>query len=85
MNFGSDGFYSSGPANKPPFKKPEIKLPSFKSVIVVILVILLALSALDGFYTLKEDQYAVITTLGKPSMVSSSGLKFKLPFVQQVF
>ena len=84
MNFGNDGFYSSGPVNKPPFRKPQIKLPGIKRIIVVLLVILLLLSGLDAFYTLKEDQYAVITTFGKPSMVSSSGLKFKLPFVQQV-
>lgn len=85
MNFGSDGFYSSGPTpNKPPFRKPQIKLPSMKRVIAVLLILLLALSAMDGFYTLKEDQYAVITTFGKPSMVSSSGLKFKIPFIQQV-
>ena len=84
MNFGNDGFYSSGPQKKPPFRKPEIKLPGAKNIIIVVLVILLILSGLDSFYTLKEDQYAVITTFGKPSMVSSSGLKFKLPFVQQV-
>ena len=85
MNFGNDGFYSSGPApKKPPFRKPEIKLPGARKIIIGILVILLILSAFDSYYTLKEDQYAVITTFGKPSMVSSSGLKFKLPFVQQV-
>ena len=84
MNFGSDGSYSSGPANKPPFRKPEIKLPSLKRVIATVLILLLVLAAMDGFYTLKEDQFAVITTFGKPSMVSSSGLKFKLPFIQQV-
>ena len=86
MNFGNDGFYSSGPVNnkKPPFRKPQVKLPGAKRIIVVLLVILLLLSGLDAFYTLKEDQYAVITTFGKPSMVSTSGLKFKLPFVQQV-
>ena len=84
MNFGNDGFYSSGPAKKPPFQKPVIKLPPLRKFIVVLLVIVLLLSGMDAFYTLKEDQYAVITTFGKPSMVSSSGLKFKLPFVQQV-
>ena len=84
MNFGSDGSYSSGPQKQPPFRKPEIKLPSAKRIIAVLLILLLVFSAMDGFYTLKEDQFAVITTFGKPSMVSSSGLKFKLPFIQQV-
>jgi membrane protease subunit HflK len=39
---------------------------------------------MDSYYTLKEDQYAVITTFGKPTMVSTSGLKLKLPFIQEV-
>ncbi len=85
MNFGNDGFYSSGPQQqKPPFKKPVFRKPPVKRILAIVLVILLAFSALDSFYTLKEDQYAVITTFGKPSMVSSSGLKFKIPFIQQV-
>ena len=85
MNFGDDGFYSSGPSRKPPFTNGfKVKKPPVKRILAIVLVILLAFSALDSFYTLKEDQYAVITTLGKPSMVSSSGLKFKLPFIQQV-
>jgi hypothetical protein len=71
MNFGSDGFYSSGPANKPPFKKPQIKLPSFKSVIVVLLVILLALSALAFalYLRMKRTSPAVIAAVIKePSL-----------------
>ena len=84
MNFGPDGSYSSGPAQKAPFTKPKMKKPPAKRIMALLIVLLLAVSALDGFYTLKEDQYAVITTLGKPSMVSSSGLKFKIPYVQQV-
>ena len=47
-------------------------------------VLLLAVLLLDSFYTLKEDQFAVITTFGKPSTVSASGLQLKLPFIQRV-
>lgn len=51
----------------------------------LIPVILLAvILSLDSFYTLKEDQYAVITTFGRPSMVSESGLWPKLPLIQRV-
>ena len=71
MNFNNDGSYSSGPAPKP---KKRIQLPA-KRLLVILLAVLLVITALDSFYTLKEDQYAVITTFGKPSMVSSSGLK----------
>ena len=84
MKFGPDGSYSSGPAKKPPFSAPVIRKPFIKKVLAVLLVLLLVVSALNSFYTLKEDQYAVITTLGKPSMVSSSGLKLKVPFIQKV-
>ena len=80
MNINPDGSYSSGPVRKP---RPKPKLPG-KAGIVVLALVLLALLVLDSFYTLKEDQYAVITTFGKPTMVSTSGLKLKLPFIQQV-
>ena len=94
MNINPDGSYSSGPAKKPeggsfggpgrkPLPKLSLNLPGRAAILALILV-LLALMVLDAFYTLKEDQYAVITTFGKPTMVSTSGLKLKLPFVQQV-
>ena len=80
MKINEDGSYASGPAKKP---KPSLKLPG-KSLVLVVVVVLLAILVMDSFYTLKEDQYAVITTFGNPTTVSTSGLKFKLPFVQQV-
>ena len=80
MSFTDDGSYSSGPAPKP---KKRIQLPT-KRLLVILLAVLLVITALDSFYTLKEDQYAVITTFGKPSMVSSSGLKLKIPYIQRV-
>ena len=70
--------YESAP--KKPKRKPGRFLKLLWLVPVAVLVLALAL---DSFYTLKEDQYAVITTFGKPSMVSASGLQFKLPFVQK--
>ena len=47
-------------------------------------VLLAALLIFDSFYTLTEDQYAVLTTFGKPTAVSASGLQPKLPLVQRV-
>ena len=52
---------------------------------LIPLAIFLLVAAFDSFYTLKEDQYAVITTFGKPTTVSASGLQFKIPFVQRVY
>ena len=80
MNINPDGSYASGPARKP---RPKLTLPG-KSPILVLVVVLLIFAIFNSYYTLKEDQYAVITTFGKPTMVSTSGLKFKLPFVQHV-
>jgi len=52
--------------------------------IVIIALILIALAAvfMNSFYELQEDEFAVITTFGTPSVVSTSGLKFKLPIIQ---
>ena len=49
---------------------------------VVILVIILALVG-SSVYQLQEDQFAVITTFGRPSVVTTSGLKFKIPVIQK--
>ena len=80
MNINQDGSYASGPVRRP---KPKAQLP-MKTAILLLAAVLLVAVVLDSFYTLKEDQYAVITTFGRPSMVSSSGLKLKLPFIQHV-
>ena len=49
---------------------------------VAILVIILALVG-SSVYQLQEDQFAVITTFGKPSVITTSGLKFKIPVIQK--
>ncbi len=53
-------------------------------VLLVIILLIAAVLVFDSYYTLKEDQYAVITTFGKPHSVSASGLQFKIPFIQKV-
>ena len=51
-------------------------------ILLAVAVVVILVIALNSFYQLGEDEYAVITTFGKPSVVSTSGLKFKIPFVQ---
>ena len=53
--------------------------------IVALVAILMVVGAvvLTSFYYTTEDQYAVVTTFGKPSLVENSGLHFKLPLVQR--
>lgn len=47
-------------------------------------VILAVVLAFNSFYSINEQENAVITTFGVPHTVSTSGLHFKIPFIQQV-
>lgn len=64
-----------------PDKKPGTVKRTF---LVVLLLAVLAAAATNSFYTLSEDKMAVVTTFGRPASVMTSGLKFKIPFIQQV-
>ncbi len=50
------------------------------AILAGALVLVLILSSV---YVTTEDQYAVITTLGSPSVVSHSGIHFKIPLIQK--
>lgn len=54
-----------------------------RTVLIILAVLLIGAVISGGVYQLEEDEYAVITTFGKPSVVSTSGLKFKIPLIQQ--
>ena len=54
------------------------------AVLIVIVAVLVLLLGSSSWYTLKEDQFAVVTTFGKPAIVSEPGLKFKVPLIQRV-
>lgn len=55
-----------------------------KIVKYVVIVMVLVFLGLNSYYTITEQQQAVITTFGVPSTVSTPGLHFKIPFIQQV-
>ena len=62
---------------------PQIRLPG-KGIVITILILALAAGLIvTSVYQLQEDEYAVITTFGKPSVVSTSGLKFRIPLIQR--
>lgn len=50
---------------------------------IIVLLVLVGAVFFNSFYELNEDEFAVITTFGKPSVVSTPGLKLKLPLIQQ--
>lgn len=77
----NNGSYSSGP-KKPP-RQPNRKLITTIAVVVVIVVALLIVGG-NAFYTIGEQENAVVTTFGVPKTVTEPGLHFKIPFVQQV-
>lgn len=52
-------------------------------VIIGVLALLAAILLFSSFYELNEDEFAVITTFGKPSVVSTPGLKMKIPLIQR--
>ena len=57
--------------------------PVGRIVLAAVIALVVVALGFGSVYQLQEDQYAVITTLGKPSVVSTSGLKFKIPLIQK--
>ena len=64
--------------------KPVKKKFPVKRVITVAAVVFVLLTGKDCYYVLDEDNYAVVTTLGKAQAVSQAGLHFKIPYIQSV-
>jgi len=54
------------------------------SIWLFIFGVIILLFATNSIYTLDEQHAAVITTFGKPSVISTPGIKFKIPLVQRV-
>ena len=50
---------------------------------ILVIVVIAGVIFFNSFYELYEDEFAVITTFGKPSVISTPGLKLKLPLIQQ--
>lgn len=49
-----------------------------------VLIVAAALTTMNCYYILDEENYAVVTTLGSPQAESQAGLHFKIPFIQNV-
>lgn len=67
-----------------PQKKPGI----FKHIKIAFLaffaILFIIVCLFNSFYTLKDQEQAVVTTFGVPQTVTTSGMHFKIPFIQQV-
>ena len=56
-----------------------------KKVIIVVCVGAFAvITAFQSFYSLQEDEYAVVQTFGYAQVVEEPGIKFKIPYIQTV-
>lgn len=62
----------------------EMVAKGFKVAKYVILAVIVVLLALNSYYTINEQEQAVVTTFGVPSTESEPGLHFKIPFIQKV-
>lgn len=55
-----------------------------KIIGIIAAVMILAILALNSTYQIREQEQAVLITLGNAKAVTEPGLHFKIPFVQQV-
>lgn len=55
-----------------------------KSIGIAVIILFLGAAVLSSYYTLSEQEMGVVTTFGSPAVVESSGLHFKIPFIQKV-
>lgn len=51
---------------------------------IVILALFLVVTALNSIYVLQEDEYAVVRTFGSTQVVEQPGIKFKIPYLQEM-
>ena len=51
---------------------------------IAAVLIILAVLVGESYYTIKEEEQAVVCTFGSPKAVTTPGLHFKIPFIQTV-
>ena len=59
---------------------------SINKIVGVTLLVILAIALFESAYTVREIEQVIITQFGRPvgAPITTAGLKFKLPFVQDV-
>ena len=64
---------------------PKADLKKVKRVFIGIVLAMLALVLANScWFTIQEEQQAVVCTFGQPKAVTEPGLHFKIPFIQTV-
>jgi membrane protease subunit HflK len=80
QNSNFDGY--NGGQNDSPRRNPSKRVSALITVVTVMLLVLVV--AFNSSYQVKEQEQAIILTFGKPTGIASSGLHFKIPFMQQI-
>ena len=64
----------------------EQQLPIPKKTIAILVVVVIAgILLMSSFFTIREDQQAVVTRFGKPvRIIKSPGLNYRVPFIEEV-
>ena len=65
--------------------KDKIFNSKVKKIVIAVVVLFVAGIIVSGsFYTIREEEQAVVCTFGSPQAVTTPGLHFKVPFIQTV-
>ena len=65
--------------------RTKLSMKAWIPVAILLVFVLVVICLTAGAYVVEEGKQAVITQFGKPvRYVSEAGLKFKVPFVQEV-
>ncbi len=65
------------------FKNADKGKGKLTAKIIAVIVILLVLVC-ESYYSIQEEEQAVVCTFGSPKAVTAPGLHFKIPFIQTV-
>ena len=65
--------------------KKGVNFKNLKKVMTIIVVVIIAGILFGGsFYSIREEEQAVVCTFGSPQAVTTPGLHFKIPLIQTV-
>lgn len=66
-----------------PKEMPDLR-QLLKRLLPIPVIALVLMAAMSSFYSVSEDEQAVVTMFGKVQRVDSAGLHFKIPFAEKV-
>lgn len=65
--------------------KKQVNVEKTKKIVAIVAIAIVALILVSGsFYSIREEEQAVVCTFGSPQAVTTPGLHFKIPFIQTV-